>query len=207
MDAARALLAEQQGWDFSLRELARRAGVSHNAPYRHFADKRALLAALAADGFEKLTARTTEAGLHESTAAAALLAIGLAYVRFGLENPAHYRLMFGSVCQDAANPLPSEVMMAGAAAKSVLRAAIVRGAEDGSFVVSAADVAAIDVAVLSGWSVVHGLTMLFIDGLPGDAATGQPVERVIGAVLRRSLDGMLRRHGERPDAHTITADA
>ena len=55
--AALEILQETQSLEFSLRELARRAGVSHNAPYKHFADKRELLAAVSAAGFEKLTKR------------------------------------------------------------------------------------------------------------------------------------------------------
>ena len=63
VDAAIALVAEGQNWDFSLREVARRAGVSHNAPYNHFADKRDLLAAVAAAGYEALRARMVAAGV------------------------------------------------------------------------------------------------------------------------------------------------
>src|SRR5580700_5098226 len=55
--AALEILRETQSLEFSLRELARRAGVSHNAPYKHFADKRELLAAVSAAGFEQLTDR------------------------------------------------------------------------------------------------------------------------------------------------------
>src|SRR6516165_6672214 len=55
--AALQILSETQSLEFSLRELARRAGVSHNAPYKHFADKRELLAAVSAAGFEVLTKR------------------------------------------------------------------------------------------------------------------------------------------------------
>ena len=57
VDAALALVTEEQDWGFSLREVTRRAGVSHNAPYNHFADKRDLLAAVAAAGFETLRMR------------------------------------------------------------------------------------------------------------------------------------------------------
>src|ERR1043165_4202567 len=55
VNAALEVLSETQSTEFSLRELARRAGVSHNAPYKHFADKRELLAAVSAAGFETLT--------------------------------------------------------------------------------------------------------------------------------------------------------
>ena len=58
--AALEILRETQSLEFSLRELARRAGVSHNAPYKHFADKRELLAAVSAAGFEMLTKRMAQ---------------------------------------------------------------------------------------------------------------------------------------------------
>src|SRR5271155_2678351 len=61
IDAALALVTEDQDWTFSLREVARRAGVSHNAPYNHFADKRDLLAAVAATGFATLGERIVTA--------------------------------------------------------------------------------------------------------------------------------------------------
>src|SRR5271167_3875727 len=61
IDAALALVTEEQDWTFSLREVARRAGVSHNAPYNHFADKRELLAAVAVAGFEALRAKMLNA--------------------------------------------------------------------------------------------------------------------------------------------------
>src|SRR6185503_4928665 len=78
---------EKQGLEaLSLREAARRAKVSHNAPYRHFRDREALLAALAAEGFRMLTERLR---------AAEARAVGLAYVAFELEHPQRFRLMFG----------------------------------------------------------------------------------------------------------------
>src|SRR5262245_42493142 len=84
--AARRLLAECGAEALSLREVARKTGVSHNAPYRHFADRQALLAAVAAEGFATLAERTRAAG---ATAAARrrLGPIGAAYVRFALDEP------------------------------------------------------------------------------------------------------------------------
>src|SRR5271165_3369914 len=93
--AALEILTETQTLEFSLRELARRAGVSHNAPYKHFADKRELLAAVSAGGFEALTKRMAREIAGQNNARALLLAMLRAYVRQGVENPALYRLMFG----------------------------------------------------------------------------------------------------------------
>src|ERR671918_1959832 len=85
-NAALDILRETQSTEFSLRELARRAGVSHNAPYKHFADKRELLAAVSAAGFELLAQRITEATERLSNPRARLAAIARAYVRHGVEN-------------------------------------------------------------------------------------------------------------------------
>src|SRR3989337_63135 len=84
-------MLEKQGLkSLSLREVARRAGVSHNAPYRHFPDRESLLAALAMEGFAKLGRALQEAG-----SAGGLRARGQAYLRFALQNPQRFRLMFG----------------------------------------------------------------------------------------------------------------
>ena len=93
--AALEALSESQSTDFSLRELARRAGVSHNAPYKHFADKRKLLEAISAEGFELLAKRITDATKRLRNPRARLAAMGRDYVRHGVEKPALYRLMFG----------------------------------------------------------------------------------------------------------------
>src|SRR6478672_7153397 len=84
--AATKTLEKEGVGALSLRDLARRAGVSHNAPYRHFPDRESLLAALAADGFEKLGQAMRGQGGKE---------MGEAYVRFALEHPQLFRLMFG----------------------------------------------------------------------------------------------------------------
>src|SRR5690349_9700618 len=83
--AAGKMLEKQGPAGVSLREASRRAGVSHAAPYRHFADREALLAELAAEGFEMLA---------EALRGHAGRDMGEAYVRFALEHPQRFRLMF-----------------------------------------------------------------------------------------------------------------
>ena len=172
--AALSLLTEEQDWGFSLREVARRAGVSHNAPYNHFPSKQDLLAAVAAAGYDLLRARMLAAQAQAATSEAALKAVGVAYVRFGAENPAHYRLMFGSAFAPGKSGPPPLLCAAAAAAKGLLRDIIRKGAENGSFAVAATDAEALDMAVLSAWSLVHGLTMLLLDGLAGPETDAEP---------------------------------
>ena len=192
VDAALALVAEKQDWDFSLREVARRAGVSHNAPYNHFADKRDLLAAVAAAGYEALRVCLLAAAADADAPEAALVATGVAYVRFGIANPAHYRLMFGAALVTAAGP-PAVVSAAAAGARAVLGEVVRRGAREGRFAVSPDDPAAIDLAVLSAWSLVHGLTMLVIDRLAGGGAPSSLPDAFAEPVARMLLDGIRRR--------------
>ncbi len=91
IDAA-ATIVELRGLnELSLRAAARRAGVSQTAPYRHFKDKEALIAAVAADGFLML-AEDLDAAAAQSRD---LVLIGKSYVRFALEHPARFQLMFG----------------------------------------------------------------------------------------------------------------
>lgn len=162
--AATAIMEETQRWDFSLREVARRAGVSHNAPYTHFPDKNALIAAVGAAGYRRLRERMLVAARDSPSAETALEAIGEAYIRFGTENPAYYRLMFGRDLQ-AGGEMPAELLAAAEASRDVLRDIIKRGAEDGSFEVDLDDPTSLVVAVLGAWSLVHGFTLLAIDGL------------------------------------------
>src|SRR5690348_12591495 len=97
IQAGLKLLAEGGAGELSLRAAAELAGVSHAAPYRHFKDKNALLAAIAEEGFRQLTARMRQelAACSGDDLAARLRASAVGYVRFAVENPASFRLVFG----------------------------------------------------------------------------------------------------------------
>jgi AcrR family transcriptional regulator len=94
LEAAVQLIAEVGPAGFNLREVARRAGVSHNAPYRHFRDKDELLAGVAAQGFKELNEAMQEGAASESTAIGKLKRAGYAYVAFALHWPEHFAAMF-----------------------------------------------------------------------------------------------------------------
>src|ERR1700733_1843655 len=94
LQGAVCVIAEVGPSAFTLREVARRAGVSHNAPYRHFRDKDALLAAVATEGFLELTRSMREAGERQPRALDKLKQSGLAYVAFALRRPEHFTVMF-----------------------------------------------------------------------------------------------------------------
>jgi len=165
--AAEKILEEQGLAGLSLRAAARRAGVSHNAPYRHFADRDALLAALAAEAFAQL-GRALEAAAAQGPRAR-----GEAYVRFALERPQRFRLMFGGTVRIEAYPALRE-----AAARTYQ--ALVRAFEPVAGAQGAATAAA------AAWSLVHGLAQLLLDGHLSAARAGRDADRfvreVIGAV-------------------------
>jgi AcrR family transcriptional regulator len=94
LETAVQLIGEVGPAGFTLREVARRAAVSHNAPYRHFADREELLAAVAAQGFRELTQAMTKAAKRQPDALARLKQAGLAYVEFALRRPEHFAVMF-----------------------------------------------------------------------------------------------------------------
>ena len=96
LDAALAVLTEADARALTLREVARRAGVTHAAPYRHFTDKEALLSAVAEEGFRMLT-EEMKAAQREASAdpVERLESLGVGYVRFALRHPAHFQVMFG----------------------------------------------------------------------------------------------------------------
>jgi AcrR family transcriptional regulator len=149
---------EREGMDFTLRQLARRIGVSHAAPYAHYADKAELLADVARIGFERLAEALSASTTTASDARSRLLDSGRAYVRFALANPALYRLMFGRE-RTAAAPAPALAAAAQAAFAilvTVLRELPFRGAPRALERVRG--------DAVSAWAQVHGLSLLMIDG-------------------------------------------
>ena len=166
--AAAAHMVEQGGQEqFSLREAARSVGVTANAAYRHFADKSALLTAVAASGFEELsrrmvaaTARRGRTADNAATATGRLRAVGRAYVELALERPELFRLMFspsGLSCLDGGasqmqGPTPAELLggvLDDLVAEGQMSAERRAGAE------------------LRAWAAVHGFASLVLDGRSG----------------------------------------
>lgn len=182
LDAAETELAEKGVERFSLRGVARRAGVSHAAPAHHFGDANGLLTALAADGFIRFVAtqRGREAGMPPGQPGR-ILAAGLGYVDFATAHPALFRLMFASERPDfAAEPLRAA---ATAAYRHLLEnVAELRGVPE----IGSGDADAMtDVSAI--WGIVHGLADLlqagrntFLQGL--DPAARDAV--ITGIILR-----------------------
>src|ERR1700683_1818678 len=184
VEAALALLDETQDWDFSLREVARRAGVSHNAPYKHFPEKRDLLAAVAARGFEGLAERTLSSLEGLTDARARVLACGRAFVACGIASPALYRLMFSAVLTSPEAGRPAIEKAAAAKARAIVEATLADAARSEASLSSVTNPREGAAASLAMWSILHGLTMLAIDdfvGPPKDVET--LVDPILGALL------------------------
>jgi AcrR family transcriptional regulator len=182
--AALEILRETQSLEFSLRELARRAGVSHNAPYKHFADKRELLAAVSAAGFEQLTDRMAGEIGGLSNARKQLFALLRAYIDHGVENPALYRLMFGGYLSGPEDSRPGIERGEADKTKALLAAVIVAGGLGRPILNTVRNERKIAGAILACWSLVHGLTLLLADGLVGP-------KKKAGALADSLVQGLL----------------
>lgn len=190
VSAALEVLSETQSTEFSLRELARRAGVSHNAPYKHFAEKRKLLAAVSAAGFELLAKRMTHAMQGLSNPRAQLSVLAREYVRHGVENPALYRLMFGGYLTGQDEGRPAIETAAAEETKALLAGAIAAGALGRPIPNTPRNERKIAGAILVFWSQMHGLTMLLVDRLVGPNGKSDELSE---SVLEGMLDGLSRR--------------
>jgi AcrR family transcriptional regulator len=169
--AALDLLEESGETALSLRAVARRAGVSPAAPYRHYADREALISAVAAVGYRELAERLAAAHPSPSTAEQ-LASVAIAYVQFALERPALFRIMFGEPC-DRDN---DERIAATAAISLYLREIVGR-------VFPEADAEAMATAT---WALVHGLAFLHLEGkldAPNPEAVADRVTATIQALM------------------------
>jgi len=153
IEAGMRLLEQHEAQPPSLREVARAAGVSATAVYRHFPDKDALMRAIAARGFDMLGAMQ-EAAAASRVGPAAFAAAGIAYVRFALTHPAVFRLMFSCAPPRDLFSMPDEDMTAP---MRLLRenAAGLAGPDQPE--------EARKIVAVRAWALVHGLAVLMLD--------------------------------------------
>ena len=189
--AALEILRETQSLEFSLRDLARRAGVSHNAPYKHFADKRELLAAVSAAGFEMLTKRMAHKTAGLSNSREQLFAMLRAYIDYGVENPALYNLMFGGYLGGPDHSRPAIELAEAEKTKALLAGVIVAGGLGHAIPDTSRNERKIAGAILACWSLVHGLTLLLADGLVGPKKKVWRAERQPRAGHARRIGGRI----------------
>lgn len=182
--AALALFEARGDLDFTFRELARAVGVTHNAPYRHFASREELLAALRDEGLARLAAaeRRALAKTAQGDTRARVRALGEAYVRFALAEPVLFKLVLS---------LPVTAASPGASASesfALLEGALAEGRSQGAL---RGDLAARELALVA-WSLVHGLASLVSSGrLPHSAAHLRRYADLAAAVF---FDGASKPH-------------
>lgn len=185
--AAAEVIAEKGLGHFSLREVARRAGVSHAAPAHHFGDTTGLLTSLAIEGFEHLADVLTERTRGIDDPEARLVAVGRGYVETGIRFPAHCEVMFRADVVDCTDPAYQQ---AGERAFTILADAI--------RAVAAAEAPGLDVddAAELCWSAMQGLLVLYPNMVRRREAHGLPVtdleDRVV-TFTRLILDGLRAR--------------
>lgn len=193
LQASVALIEEQGLAGLSMREVARRAGVSHQAPYHHFEGREAILAALCKEGFDILRKALTKARKRASSIGEELENASIAYVRFAWEHPAHFRVMFrpelveidkyaevDASAEDAFSHVPEMVMR-------MLGAGFPTG------------IAGNDALATMLWSFVHGFACLLLDGplskkLPGIATDRERVFREVAHTFRVMVEATIEQN-------------
>jgi AcrR family transcriptional regulator len=168
LEAAESVLADAGVEGFTLRECARRAGVSHGAPAHHFGDVQGLLSELTADSFEALA---TLMGICRGAAASdgfsQLEASGLAYLEYALAHPARFQLMFRSKLLDASHP---RLVAAGGQAYAQLEETMAATSRD-----AGAPASLLGEKTALAWSIVHGVASLVLDNRGfAERAAGSP---------------------------------
>jgi AcrR family transcriptional regulator len=196
VDAAIDLLREEGPEALTLRGAARAAGVSQAAPYRHFKDRRALVAAVADDCFKRLRLAMSE-GASQSLpkrrprkpssprgAAGGLQQLAIQYVRFAHEHPAEYRVMFGAEILTGDDY--AELRASSRAVFDLLSGGIAALQERG--IVRKGDP---DTIAIGAWAMMHGLVMLSLDRQATVAS--KPLDELVNAVTDLLMHGMAAR--------------
>jgi AcrR family transcriptional regulator len=159
LEEAAALVEREGVAALSLRELARRLGVSHAAPAHHFADRAALLIELAREGFERFAAALEAAGAQARDPLERVRCIGQAYVQFAIEHPGRFHVMFGPELSEA-GALPTALIEASDRSYQVVVTAL--EAVLGRW--PAGRRPSTDVVAFTCWIIGHGAATLWLDG-------------------------------------------
>lgn len=182
--AAAYLIAERGLGAFSLREVARRAGVSHAAPAHHFGDSTGLLTSVAVEGFGKLRDEVAREAAGIDDPAAVLIAVGRAYVQTAVQYPGHFQVMFRTDVVDTSSPA---LLQAGQEAYGALEGAVRDFA--------AAENPALNVTEAAGlcWSMAQGLVelypkMVLIGEVRGPPAAG--IEELVARFTTLIINGL-----------------
>jgi AcrR family transcriptional regulator len=191
LEAAAELLRTEGVGALSMREVARRAGVTHQAPYHHFEDRESILAELVTGGFTMLADRLARAndGAARHGTRRALLDSGHAYVGFAMEQPGRFRIMFRPELCDPAR-FPAAAQAGERAYGELMRlVTLVHGAPD-------------ETLATLHWSMVHGLASLMVDGGMAEKMPSAKARRAHVDAVLETFAGMAT---ARPDAAAAVA--
>ena len=184
LDGAYAMLAEEGIQNLSLRKVARRIGVSHNAPYQHFPDREALIAALSEQGFRKLIKEldSTLEQTHDESIIQQISALAFAYVQFMADHPAYLEVMFGPY------PYQNYPELSTAALESFEK--LVRLVENGQ---SSGEIKPMNAREIAGtiWMTLHGVSTLFRPGkIPNDVVAQRSSPRLATSFIAIMFEGI-----------------
>jgi len=180
IEAGADILSKEGVSALSLRKVAQRAGVSHAAPYAHFTDKQALIAAISTEGYRRLAAAVRAAvSRHEGDAAAQLVAAAWAYVKFALDDSDYFKVTLSGVVE-MEKEYPAFVEISHQSFDMVV--ALVSTCQEAGVLAEGPS----DVAAVSVWSLIHGLASLVIeDQVPSAVLDRFPVADLLHASLAR----------------------
>ncbi|HEY2385411.1 MAG TPA: TetR/AcrR family transcriptional regulator [Candidatus Binatia bacterium] len=185
IDTTLKVISEEDVAAVSLRAVARRAGVTYAAPYHHFRDKNALLAAVAVEGYRALRHEVERAlARAPRRPAARLQALAQSYIRFGVAHPAHYRVMFRPDLGDPAQEPELDAAAGQAFHGLLLIIAELRGPGTGA--------EELERLAITAWSMVHGLVSLWNEG-PLRNKTARPSVKPFADEVVRQLERLLTR--------------
>lgn len=180
LDTSRALLESEGLAALSLREVARRAGVTHQAPYHHFGDRESILAELVVEGFDELARRLAAANDGGGGRRATMVAAFEAYVGFAIDHPGVFRIMFRPELCDPQRFVAARE--AGGRAHAELRRLVVQlhGSDDTEMTLAS-----------THWAQVHGLACLLVDGPLGTACPDPASRRAHMRAVGQRLAGLM----------------
>jgi len=176
IEAAVSVLSQVGITKLSLREVARRAGVSHGAPAHHFGDKQGLFTAIAAAGFRLQTEKMQEARRNVGRdSQAQLSAIGRAYILFAAEQPEYFGVMFQ---RDIINEDDSSYLEALEASATVLKETI-----SGLGSIDVKDSGQVDAKFIASWGMVHGIATLLLSGNLKEVSDANDLNNLLDSIF------------------------
>ena len=175
------ILSKEGFQALSLRKVAKEAGVSHTAPYAHFADKQALIAAIAAAGYGELHQQLVAAQASQGDPLVRLEAVAQAYLRFAIDKPDHFRITFSGVVEAEQN-YPDYVEQSKRCFALVVE--VVADCQANG-ILKPGDTQLVAVSV---WSCIHGFVQLFLaNQLPSILVAQHPVPELLSFHLQQFL--------------------